>query len=63
MTFRDKFLEYREERGHHPFDDEADAHFAYAMCGQNLSEFCRKIFAEIVDIERRLDDLENNREG
>jgi len=61
VTFRDKFLEYRDQRGHRPFDEEADAEFVNKLCSQSLSDFCRKIFSEIVDIERRLEDLENNK--
>lgn len=58
MSLRDEYIEFKESRGNPPFDIEGDEKFCNAQFGGSLGSFCKKIFAELMDIERRLDELE-----
>ncbi len=58
MSLRDEYIKFRDERGNVPFDIEGDELFVKEKFGGNLGTFCRKIFQELIEIERRLDELE-----
>ncbi len=63
MTLRDEYLEFKAERGNMPFDTEGDTQFCHHYIGDNLNDFCRKIFCELMEIEFRLEKLEQDRKG
>jgi len=58
LSLRDEYIEFKESRGNPPFDIEGDEKFCRDHFGGSLNHFCKKIFAELMDIERRLDELE-----
>lgn len=61
MSLRDEYLEFKAERGNMPFDVQGDNIFCKDYIGDNLNDFCRKIFSELMEIEFRLEKLENRK--
>ncbi len=58
MSLRDEYLAFREKRLDVPFDEEGDQAFVREYFGSNVGSFCRNMFKELMDIEKRLDQLE-----
>lgn len=59
MNLHKKYQEYRDENGSIPFDDEGDSAFCRSYFGTTIPEFCRKIVKELVEIEMKLQEIED----
>jgi len=58
MTLRDDYMAFKEQRLDKPFDEEGDQAFVREAFGMNVGSFCRKVFVELLEIQKRLDHLE-----
>jgi len=62
MNLRDSYESWRKDHVTQIFDTEGDEDFARAYFGPTLGEFIRKIMQELMDMQRRLDELEESEE-
>ncbi len=60
MSLRDEYIDFKEERGLIPFDQEGDKEFCDKALGMTLGSFCQRVFKELIEIEKRLDELEKH---
>ena len=60
MSLRDEYIAFREKRIDVPFDDEGDTAFVREYFGCNVGSFCRTMFKELLEVEKRLDHLEDD---
>lgn len=60
MTLRDDYIAFRQERIDKPFDDDGDQAFVREHFGMNVGSFCRKVFTELLEIQKRLEHLESD---
>lgn len=58
MSLLHEYLDHKKDRAHIPFDTEGDTAFVQEALGMNLGDFCKRIFKEILEIEKRLDMLD-----
>lgn len=62
MTLRDDYIAYKQERLDKPFDYRGDMDFMNEHFGPSVSDFCRSVFAQILDMQKRLDQLESDQD-
>lgn len=58
MSLRHEYIRFKEERLDMPFDEDAEMEFMEQKFGPTIGTYTRKLFAELLEIEKRLDYLE-----
>ena len=58
MSLRESYIEFKEQRLDMPYSEKDEEEFLSGEFGVTVGSFCKRIFKELLEIEKRLDELE-----